>query len=317
VLLLVGGGVAAYLLTRPTKAVVPDVVLKQLSVARAELEDADFNVSTNFQTDKHAYGTVIGQFPLAGVKKDEGSTVALTVSQGPGNGTVPSVQGLTIEQADRAIRHAKLKIGRTVSQSSTVYAAGDVISTSPAAGATPPVGTPVVITVSTGPPNVAVPNVSGESLSAAKAALQAAGFTNITTSTQASTTVKPNNVITTSPAPGAKVPASATINIVLATAPTTATVPDVKGNTLTAAQQALTAAGFTVTETVKVVRNSADNGIVLKQSPGAGKTEPKKSAVTITVGQYQAPTTTTTTTTPPTTTTTTSPTTTTTTTTKT
>ena len=305
VLLLAGGGVAAYLLTRPTKALVPKVVLEQISIARTQLQNAGFNVSTNFQTDKHVYGTVIGQFPLAGLKKDEGSTVSLIVSQGPGNGTVPSVQGLTVEEAESAIRHAHLKPGRIQQQSSKVYAAGDVIDTSPSPGSTPPQGTRVTIFASTGPPEVAIPNVDGESLGAAKAALQGAGFNNLTTSTQTSTTVKSKNVITTSPAPGTKVASTATIDIVLAAAPTTAPVPAVKGQTAADASQALTAAGFKVIETTKVVKNPANNGIVLKQNPAGNKTEPKQSTVTIVVGQYQAPTTTTTTTSPTTTTTTT------------
>ena len=39
-LLLAGGGVAAYLLTRPTKVTVPNVVIEQLSTARIRIQDA-------------------------------------------------------------------------------------------------------------------------------------------------------------------------------------------------------------------------------------------------------------------------------------
>jgi serine/threonine-protein kinase len=311
-LLLAGGGVAAYLLTRPVKATVPDVAGEQVAVAQTKIQNAGFDVSVIYRPDTHPSGVVIDQSPRGGIRTDEGSTVTLTVSQGPGDGTVPTVKGDTLEVAKKAIRRAKLKVGRVVQQASATVAAGQVISTSPAAGATPQLGTPVDITVSTGPPKVAVPNVVNESESAAKAALQAAGFKNISTSTQISTTVKPGNVISTNPAANAQVVRSTAIMLVIAKAPPTAKVPNVVGQTGAAAENALGQAGFNAIETTRTVTNQANNGIVLKQTPAAGKTEAKKSTVTIVIGQFVPKTTTTSTTSTPTTTTTTTPTTTTT-----
>jgi len=54
--------------------------------------------------------------------------------------------------------------------------AGNVISTSPASGAPAPYGSTVTVNVSTGPPTVPVPNVRGQSVAQATAALQAAGL---------------------------------------------------------------------------------------------------------------------------------------------
>jgi eukaryotic-like serine/threonine-protein kinase len=297
VLLLAGGGAAAYLLTRPAKVFVPRVVLEQESTARAQLQNLGFNVNVISQTDKHPAQTVIAQDPLSNQKADKGSTVTLTVSSGPGNGTVPSVQGLTLAQAERQIRRQKLKVGRIIQQSSTVYATGQVIDTSPAAGNTPPVGTQVTIFVSSGKPLVAVPNVGGDPVSAAKSALAAAGFTNVTTTTQTSSTVKAGNVISISPAANTKTAMDTPITLVVASAPTTATVPNVKGKLEVTATSQLTAAGFKVLSTSKSVTNKAQDGIVLSQNPGGGSTATKKSSVTIVVGRYTPPTTTTTTTT--------------------
>jgi serine/threonine-protein kinase len=293
-LLLAGGGAAAYFLTRPTKAVVPKVVLDQLSTARTLIQNAGFTPSLIYQTDKHPAGIVIDQSPLGGAKANTGSTVTLTVSQGPGDGTVPAVQGEPLAEAEKAIRKSKLMVGRIIQRSSTVYKAGQVISTSPDAGATPLVGTAVVITVSTGAPKVAIPNVVNDSVSGAKAALQAAGFKNISTTDQTSSTVKPGKVISISPVAGTQVVTSSAITLVVAKAPPTATVPNVKGQTGAAAENALGQAGFNVVETTQTVTNQAKNGVVIKQTPAANRTEPKKSTVTIVIGQY-LPTTTTTT----------------------
>ena len=41
-------------------------------------------------------GIVVSESPAAGTKADKGSTVTLSVSSGPGNVSVPSVQGLTV-----------------------------------------------------------------------------------------------------------------------------------------------------------------------------------------------------------------------------
>jgi serine/threonine-protein kinase len=315
VLILAGAGVAAYLLTRPHPVAVPGVVDDQISTARTVILNAGFGINVLSQQDSKPAGIVIFQSPDGGAKADKGSTVTVTVSTGPGNGTVPSVQGLKLDVAERSIRASKLKVGRVIQQSSAVVQTGQVIDTSPMAGTALPVGTPVVITVSTGPPLIAIPNVSGESESNAKAALQRAGFTNINTSKQISTTVKPGDVIAMTPAPGAKVTAATPIGLVIAQAPPTAAVPNVVGDTPTAATNALKAAGFKVAETTQTVTHAARNGIVISQSPRANRMATKNSTVTIVVGHYKAPPpTTTTSTTTPTTTTTTNPTTTTTTT---
>jgi serine/threonine protein kinase len=286
VLLLAGGGVAAYLLTRPNQTNVPNVVLEGLSTAQTNIQNAGFQVSVLYRPDKHRSGIVIDQSPLGGSKADKGSTVQLTVSQGPGNGSVPAVQGLQLAVAEANIRRAKLKVGRIVQQSSTDYAAGEVIDTSPAAGITTSVGTEVVITVSSGPAKVPIPDVVGQSQSSAKATLRAAGFNNVTTNDQVSTSATVGNVISMTPSSGTKVVTSTAITLTIAKAQPKVSVPAVKGKTGTAAESALTGAGFTVVETIQTVTKPAKNGIVLKQTPGAGKSASKGTTVTIVIGQY-------------------------------
>ncbi|HEV3056057.1 MAG TPA: Stk1 family PASTA domain-containing Ser/Thr kinase [Solirubrobacteraceae bacterium] len=300
VLLLAGGGVAAYLLTRPAQVVVPKVQYFNVSTARTDLQNLGFTVSVFNQTSGYAAGTVIAQDPQYGAKADKGSNVQLTVSNGPGNGTVPSVVGLPLLTAERQIEQSKLKLGRVIQQSSLVYPSGHVISTDPSAGATPMVGTKITIIVSTGKPLVAVPNVGGDSQGAAKAALSAAGFNTVTTSTQTSNTVKPGNVIDTVPTAGTKVATTTTIDLVLATAPPTVTIPAVTGSTQLVAEATLRGAGFKFKITYQTVTSQSQGGVVLSQTPGANKSAPQNSTVTIVVGKYKPPnTTTTTTTTPP------------------
>ncbi len=288
VLLLAGGGVAAYLLTRPEKKAVPLVTGRGIITARTELQNDGFVVNVIDQTDPKPAGTVVGQNPLAGAKADKGSTVTLTVSSGPGNATVPSVVGLPLGQARRAILRADLKVGRVVFRSSQEFPANDVITTSPAAGQNPLVDTPVTVFVSSGKPMVTVPPVVGRPQGTARATLQKDGFT-VTTSTQTSSTVPAGTVISQNP--GANRPAiqGSNVALVIAKAPATAKVPSVKGDSPGAATSALTGAGFKVSKQTQDVTTKQNGGIVISQSPGGGSTAKKGSAVTIVVGHYVAP----------------------------
>jgi len=288
VVLLVGGGVAAYLLTRPAKKVVPPVTGQLLNNARTELQNDGFSVAVINAPSSQTAGVVIGQDPSANVKVNKGSTVTLTVSTGPGNATVPPVQGLALADAKRAIRRAGLRVGRVVPASSSSVPDGDVIKADPADGTTLQVGKSVALFVSSGKPTAPVPPVVGDSESTAEQTLRHAGFT-VTTTAQTSSTVTPGNVISQTPSANTSAIAGSNVALVIAKAPTTANVPDVKGDTAAAARSTLTGAGFKVVKQTKTVTKAKNDGIVVSQSPGSGATVKKGSTVTIVVGHYVAP----------------------------
>jgi serine/threonine-protein kinase len=294
VLLLAGGGLAAYLLTRPAKTPVPKVVGETLSVASAQLQNAGFTVSTINVPDGHSAGFVLRQDPQSGIKAKEGSTVTLTVSSGPGNATVPPVDGMTLGQARKAITRARLKVGQVRRQSSSTVTRNHVISTDPASGATPQVGSSVNLVVSSGPPLVTVPDVTGQSEASARSQLEGAGFTVGSTSTQASSTTTAGDVISQSPSGGTQAAHGTTVNLVIAKAPpppppATATVPGVTGQSAAGAAGQLRAAGFNVAQQSQPVKKRKQNGVVISQSPGPNSTAKKGSTVTIVIGQYTPP----------------------------
>jgi serine/threonine-protein kinase len=297
VLVLAGGGVAAYLLLRPHKEVVPGVVGEPFTAAQSQLQSKGFTVSQLQVTNAKPSGTVIAQNPLAGVKAKEGSNVSLTVSSGPGNTTVPTVVGETLQQAKSSIQIANLKVGKVVHQTSTQYAKGQVIDTSPQAGQQPPVGTHVTIFVSSGPPSVQVPDVTTEDVGQAKSTLQSRGF-NVTTTSEVSTTAAPGIVLSQSPVGGHSAASGSTVNLVVAKAPPTVAVPNVVGKTHGAANAMLGAVGFPAAPQQQTVTNQSQNGIVLSQTPAASTQVKKGTTVTIVIGKYVAPTPTTTTSTP-------------------
>jgi serine/threonine protein kinase len=106
-----------------------------------------------------------------------GSTITINPSLGHSPATVPNIPtSYTYAQAAAALQAVGL--GATqANQSSTSIPTGNVIATNPASGQTAPYGSVVTVTVSTGPPMVPVPNVVGESVAQASAALQGVGLT--------------------------------------------------------------------------------------------------------------------------------------------
>ncbi len=296
ILLLAAGGVAAYLLTRPAKATVPVVVNLPLQSAQSSVESHGFAALASYETSTAPYGTVINQFPLGGTRADKGTTVTLTVSNGPGDVNIPSVAGLSESEAVRALKRSGLNVAHFEPQSSDVVPANEAIATSPAAGQSVQKGYGVTLYVSTGRGSVNVPDVGGDTLGAARAQLEAFGF-KVTSTTQMSSTVAPGNVISQSPASGTPAQYASTVQIVVATAPTTVQVPSVVGFTAAAANQALSTANLKVISTTKDVSAQNQDGNVISQSPVSGATAKKGSTVTIVVGRYVASNTTTTTTT--------------------
>jgi serine/threonine-protein kinase len=287
VALLIAGGVAAFLLTRPQKDIVPGVVGKDLNTASTIVQNAGFDVSTINVPSARRSGTVIRQSPQPGVKANDGSTVSLVVSSGPGNTVVPGVANLSLARAKRAIVAQHLTIGAIVHQNSDTVPSGQVISTQPGAGQSVPVGAPIELFVSSGRAKVAVPDVTGESESDARAALTQAGL-KVTSSPQTSSTVQAGDVISETPSAGTRVAPGTTVSLVVASAPTTAQVPDERNQTPAQAASALTQAGFAVQQRNRNVSDPARDGIVLAMDPPAGTTLKKGSTVTIVVGHLKS-----------------------------
>jgi eukaryotic-like serine/threonine-protein kinase len=299
ILLLAGAGVAAYLLTRPQKRVVPTVTNQTLNTARTVLQNDGFAVSVLNVTNNKPAGIVIGQDPQGNDKAKEGSTVTLTVSQGPGNTTVPSVVGRSQKAAQEALTKAHLRYNVQHEPSGNV-AKGDATRTDPRNGQSVGVGSTVTLYISSGKPMVTVPNVIGETGSAARTQLTNSGFV-VSTTNQMTTSAPAGQVVDQTPPGNTKVAAGSTVNLVIAEAPTTAQVPDVTGDTVKGATNALTSAGFRVAKQTQPVTTQNQDGIVIEERPKAGSTQKKGSTVTIIVGKFTPPVTTTPTTTTPTT----------------
>jgi serine/threonine-protein kinase len=303
--LLVAAAAAAavYLLTAPSQTTVPAVVGRQVSAATTTLKRAGFKVTIRHARSTRAAGIVLRQDPSSGSQANQGSTVHLTVSAGPGSVTVPQVQGKPLNQAESIIRHHGLKVGKVQYVQNSAVVAGDVSSTSPFAGQPVAPGTTVKLFVSSGPATKNVPDVTGESEATARATLQSAGFS-VTATIRTTTSAPAGTVVGQNPQGGTQATPGSTVIIIVAQKPpppAEVTVPSVTGQSEAQAKSALSAAGFNVSVTTQTTKSKSKNGIVLSQTPAGGTKAKKGTAVTIVVGSYKQTTTPTTPTTTPTT----------------
>jgi eukaryotic-like serine/threonine-protein kinase len=280
--------------TKQTK--VPGVVGTQLAIGKAILENKGFKTSVTTVVSPEQRDKILRQDPQPNTKADQGSTVSLTVSGGPGQATVPSVDGLTQSQARRKLEAAGFKV--TISrEASDAVPTGQVTRTAPPAGTQIDKGSTVTLFVSSGPQKVTVPSVVGQSQDSASAELANVGL-KVSAVSQDSTTETPGNVLSQSPAGGSQVGRGTTVTITVARQPQQVTVPNTVGQSQSSALTALADAGLTpIVGGTQPVTNPSEDGKVVAQNPSGGKVK-RGTKVTITVGQFQQPTTPTTPTTP-------------------
>ena len=228
-------------------------------------------------------GLVIKQSPPLGARVSKGTRVSIVVSSGPGSAALPAVEGLTTAEALRNLRAAGFK-PRTRSQPSASIAPGRVIGTEPPTGTETQLGSAVVVLVSSGPAQLRVPGVVGESQTGAEGSLVNAGLAVGPITTVSSTSQSPGSVVSQSPSAGASVPAGSSVSLTVAQAPTEIGVPNVVGNSEAQAAAALGGAGFVPRTTTATTTDPTKVGVVLKQSPGGGQPAPKGATVTLTIG---------------------------------
>jgi len=120
-------------------------------------------------------GGVLGSTPATSAPY--GSTVTIIISKGHAPVAVPAVTGTgsTYTTASAALTAAGLVPAEAKAYSSTVPS-GQVIGSTPAAGATVAFGSTVTVTVSEGPQPVTIPDVVGDTVSSATSKLEGLGL---------------------------------------------------------------------------------------------------------------------------------------------
>ena len=267
------------------------------AVAVDRLEDDGFEVEVDRQPDLAPVGEVIHQDPAGGTEADEGSTVELLVSSGPGEVTVPTVAGFSEERAVRELSRAGCGRRENTSlcgfkvevrqQASARVDEGNAIRTDPPGGTSAEVGSRVLLFVSSGPPQVEVPDVIDLARESAEATLNRAGLG--FTITEQESDQEPGTVIGQDPAAGTVVDRGSRVQLVVAKERETVEVPNVVGFSRATAEDTLRDAGLRPVVVEEETDDPAAIDQVLRQRPGSGAEVDPRSAVEIVVGVAPPP----------------------------
>ncbi|PKQ21175.1 MAG: serine/threonine protein kinase [Actinobacteria bacterium HGW-Actinobacteria-6] len=204
---------------------------------------------------------------------------------GTGSVAIPTVLGMTEQEATSLITSQGLTVGEVTTANSDEYELGLIISQDPAAGGRVDKGTAINLVISAGVEQVVVPTTADMTEADAITTLEAAGLTiALPLQREYSTDVAEGLVISTEPVADAEVPKGTKVTIVISKGTELAKVPDVVGKKQAEAEAAITAAGFKV----KVKEDFNDTialGVVIRQSPDSGVSVDAGSTITITVSK--------------------------------
>lgn len=157
---------------------VPDVVGKQMNLARQVLEDAHLrvNVAETYDASVPA-GEVVSQSPEAGTRVKSDRFISIYVSKGGESLEMPDLKGISRSAAENRLKKMGLEIGM-IDERISDSEEGTVLSTSPPALSKIKKGEVVDLIVSKGEQKkkVNVPNVTGAALDIAIKSIESCGL---------------------------------------------------------------------------------------------------------------------------------------------
>ena len=178
---IVKGGTITLTLSRgPERHQLPDENGKPYETATDDLTTIKLVPKrVDVYDDSMPAGNVVSTDPQAGTVVSPGTEVTIKVSKGRAPVTVPPVINMDVNQAQTQLAQLGLQVA--IKQQQSDKPANTVIAQSPAPGSGVEKNATVILTVSSGPPMVTVPDVSNQGLSfdQANAILQQAGLVGV------------------------------------------------------------------------------------------------------------------------------------------
>ncbi|WP_306326934.1 Stk1 family PASTA domain-containing Ser/Thr kinase [Streptomyces venezuelae] len=281
VLLALGIGSGVWYINSGQFTRVPAVLGQTEAAATRRITDAGLEVGSTRRafSDVYERGTVMAVDPAPGERLRGNGTVTLTLSRGPEIVKVPNLKNKPLAEAKRILEREGLATGVVTRAFSEGVPQGAVISSDPEPGTGRAPDSAVALVVSKGAP-IDVPDVTGETVDAATAALQDAGLKVLLAPERIHSPEAAGSVAAQSLAEGSRAAKGDTVTLTVSKGPKLVEVPDVTGEKLDDARTALEDEGFEV-EVKKSFPYLGDT--VASQSVEGGSTAPEGSTVTITI----------------------------------
>ncbi|MEU5709579.1 Stk1 family PASTA domain-containing Ser/Thr kinase [Streptomyces flaveolus] len=282
VLVVFGVGAGVWYINSGQFTKVPPLLAKTEAQAKDRLKAAGLDVGQvkRAYSDTVERGTVIGSDPAPGARIRDHDSVTLTVSLGPETVNVPNVAGQSLAKARARLKADDLEPGMVTRAFSDDVPRGSVIGTTPEAGTERHAGSAIALIVSKGSP-IDVPDVTGDDLESARQELTDAGLKVKVAEERVNSEYDKGEVAAQSPGDGRQAAEGDTVTLTLSKGPEMVEVPDVVGDSVDDAHDALEGAGFQVEEDRGLLGLFGDT--VKKQSVEGGDEAPKGSTITITI----------------------------------
>lgn len=181
--------------------------------------------------------------------------------------TVPTLKNVAEKDAIKELQDLDL-ITSIVVENSALVKKGKVIRTEPEKGAVIDPGTPITVYVSAGKTMVEVPQVADMTVADAKVQLEAVGLVLGTTTESHSPSYAAGLVISTTPTLGTKLIQGSKVNVLVSDGKIE--IPDLKGKTVTDANNILSTLSITPTVQADTACAKAEQPTVRSQSPAPG-----------------------------------------------
>ncbi|MGV9641559.1 Stk1 family PASTA domain-containing Ser/Thr kinase [Streptomyces sp. NPDC003514] len=265
---------------------VPSLVGESEDAARQLLANVDLKLGEVKQKEceNQPKGKICTQSPDSKTKVDKGSEVDVVVSNGAPKVTVPSVIGISLEDARKKLEGDDFQFTiKTETREVSSEEPGTVLDQDPARGEEVEKGSTITLTVAKEQEQSTVPDVVGRTCDEAKAQMDDNDLTGNCTEVDTQDPNQVGKVISTSPAAGSKVDKNSTVTIQIGKqAAQKAQVPNVVGQTVGQAKQTLQQAGFTNIQ-FENGSDQGDNALVVRQDPNAGRpVDPANTTVKLT-----------------------------------
>ena len=211
------------------------------------------------------------------------------LAAGPGKQvTVPGIRNMDQAEATTALQSVGLTLEVAGEEYGETVAAGLVLSSDPAPGASAAANSAVAVVLSRGPERYAVPDVRGDPLEAARTAITEANLLVGVITEDWDPDVPAGSVASTEPAAGDELKPGTPVDIVVSKGPKPVRLANYAGSSASEVQAELEAAGLVVTVKEEFSTEFAE-GLVISTLPGKGERVPVGSTVELLVSKGPPP----------------------------
>ena len=211
------------------------------------------------------------------------------LAAGPGKQvTVPGILNMDQAEATTALQSVGLTLEVAGEEYSETVAAGLVLSSDPAPGASAAANSAVAVVLSRGPERYAVPDVRGDPLEAAKTAITEANLLVGVITEDWDPEVPAGSVASTEPPFGDELKPGTPVDIIVSKGPKPVRLANYAGSPASEVQAELEGAGLVVTVKEEFSTEFAE-GLVISTLPGKGERVPVGSTVELLVSKGPPP----------------------------